>query len=86
MICNTGYAWYAINFDADENKFSDEQAKVSRDLIARFIDELIEAYPIDANHISLLALRRNIKLRCSTILSEKVQKVVAMSGYLNLKS
>jgi phospholipase/carboxylesterase len=55
MICNTGYAWYAINFDADENKFSDhEQAKVSRDLIARFIDELIEAYPIDANHISLI--------------------------------
>jgi phospholipase/carboxylesterase len=47
------YAWYAINFDADENKFSDhEQAKVSRDLIARFIDELIEA--IDANHISLI--------------------------------
>jgi hypothetical protein len=30
MICNTGYAWYAINFDADD-KFSDhEQAKVSR--------------------------------------------------------
>ena len=28
------YAWYAINFDADQNKFSDhEQAKVSRDLI-----------------------------------------------------
>jgi phospholipase/carboxylesterase len=38
-----------------KNKFSDhEQAKVSRDLIARFIDELIEAYPIDANHISLI--------------------------------
>jgi phospholipase/carboxylesterase len=36
------YAWYAINFDADQNKFSDnEQAKSSRDLIAGFIDELI---------------------------------------------
>ena len=42
------YAWYAINFDADENKFSDhEQAKTSRDLIAGFIDELIANYPID---------------------------------------
>jgi hypothetical protein len=31
----------AINFDADQNKFSDnEQAKSSRDLIAGFIDEL----------------------------------------------
>jgi phospholipase/carboxylesterase len=34
------YAWYAINFDADENKFSDmNQASQSRDLIANFIDE-----------------------------------------------
>jgi len=33
------YAWYAINFDADENKFSDiDQARNSRDLIVRFID------------------------------------------------
>ncbi len=36
-----GNAWYAIHFDADENKFSDnDQAKESRDLIATFIDEL----------------------------------------------
>src|SRR5690606_12111577 len=42
------YAWYAINFDADENKFSDEeQAKESRDIVAGFIDELIANYPID---------------------------------------
>ena len=35
------YAWYAINFDADENKFSDiGQARASRDIIANFIDEL----------------------------------------------
>src|SRR5690606_20942781 len=49
------YAWYAINFDADQNKFSDHaQAKTSRDLIAKFIDELIENYPIDANNTTLL--------------------------------
>jgi phospholipase/carboxylesterase len=43
------YAWYAINFDADENKFSDnEQARSSRDLIAKFIDELTRNYPIDS--------------------------------------
>lgn len=82
------YAWYAINFDADENKFSDhEQAKVSRDLIARFIDELIEAYPIDANHISLIGFSQGAILSYAVALSypEKVQKVVAMSGYLNLE-
>jgi phospholipase/carboxylesterase len=35
------YAWYAINFDANENKFSDiPQAQQSRDIIANFIDEV----------------------------------------------
>ncbi len=82
------YAWYAINFDADENKFSDhEQAKVSRDLIATFIDELIKAYPIDANQISLIGFSQGAILSYAVALSypEKVQKVVAMSGYLNLE-
>jgi phospholipase/carboxylesterase len=45
----TAVMLYAINFDADQNKFSDnEQAKSSRDLIAGFIDELILNYSIDA--------------------------------------
>ena len=82
------YAWYAINFDADENKFSDhEQAKVSRDLIAGFIDELIETYPIDANQVSLIGFSQGAILSYAVALSypEKVQKVVAMSGYLNLE-
>ena len=34
------YAWYAINFDADQNKFSDhDQAILSRDLVVKFIEE-----------------------------------------------
>lgn len=81
------YAWYAINFDADENKFSDhEQAKESRDLIADFIDELIENYPIDANNITLIGFSQGCILSYAVALSypEKVQRVIAMSGYLNL--
>ena len=81
------YAWYAINFDADQNKFSDnEQAKTSRDLIAKFIDELIQTYPIDANNVSLIGFSQGSILSYAVALSypEKVQKVVAMSGYLNL--
>ena len=51
------YAWYAINFDADENKFSDlNQAKSSRDLIIHFIDELLQKYPINSDNISLVTL------------------------------
>ena len=81
------YAWYAINFDADENKFSDhDQAIESRDLIAKFIEELIENYPIDANNITLIGFSQGCILSYAVALSypEKVQRVVAMSGYLNL--
>ena len=82
------FAWYAINFDADENKFSDhEQAKVSKDLIAGFIDELIANYLIDEKKIALVGFSQGAILSYAVALSypEKVQKVVAMSGYLNLE-
>jgi phospholipase/carboxylesterase len=80
------YAWYAINFDADENKFSDiGQAKESRDLIATFIDELTENYLIDAKNVTLIGFSQGSILSYAVALSypEKVQRVVAMSGYLN---
>ncbi len=80
------YAWYAINFDADENKFSDlDQARSSRDLIANFIDELIANYPIDANNITLIGFSQGAILSYAVALSypEKVQRIVAMSGYFN---
>lgn len=80
------YAWYAINFDADENKFSDvEQAKKSRDLIVTFIDELIQNFPIDAKNITLVGFSQGSILSYAVALSypEKVQRVVAMSGYVN---
>lgn len=80
------YAWYAINFDADENKFSDiEQAQQSRDLIADFIDELITNYDIDALNITLIGFSQGSILSYAVAVSypEKVQRVVAMSGYFN---
>lgn len=80
------YAWYAINFDADENKFSDmEQARESRDLIAGFIDELTGKYPIDPKNVTLIGFSQGSILSYAVALSypQKVQRVVAMSGYLN---
>ncbi|MGV3696698.1 alpha/beta hydrolase [Flavobacterium sp.] len=80
------YAWYAINFDADENKFSDiGQARASRDIIASFIDELIAEYPIDPAKVTLIGFSQGCILSYAVALSypEKVQRVVAMSGYLN---
>ncbi|RKS02684.1 alpha/beta hydrolase [Flavobacterium sp. 102] len=80
------YAWYAINFDADENKFSDiGQARASRDIIANFIDELVIEYPIDADNVTLIGFSQGCILSYAVALSypEKVQRVVAMSGYFN---
>jgi phospholipase/carboxylesterase len=83
---NGAYAWYAINFDADENKFSDhEQAKISRDLIAKFIDELIQTYPIDSKNVTLVGFSQGSILSYAIALShpDKVQRVVALSGYVS---
>jgi len=80
------YAWYAINFDADENKFSDiGQARASRDIIARFIDELVTNYAIDTENVTLIGFSQGCILSYAVAVSypEKVQRVVAMSGYWN---
>jgi phospholipase/carboxylesterase len=80
------YAWYAINFDADENKFSDiDQAKSSRDAIADFIDQLIANYPIDSQKVTLIGFSQGCILSYAVAVSypEKVQRVVAMGGYFN---
>lgn len=82
------YAWYAINFDADENKFSDlKQAQTSRDLIAKFIDELIVNYPIDDQNVTLVGFSQGCILSYAIGVSypEKISKIVAMSGYFNDK-
>lgn len=81
-----GHAWYAIHFDADENKFSDNvQAKQSVELIAGFIDEIVKQYPIDAKNVTLIGFSQGAILSYATALTypEKVSKVVALSGYFN---
>lgn len=81
-----GYAWYAIHFDATDGKWSDTaQAIESRDLIARFIDEATEAYPIQKENITLLGFSQGTILSYAVALSypEKVKNVIALSGYVN---
>lgn len=81
-----GNAWYAIHFDAPQGKWSDdEQAKTSRDLIAQFIDDVIKAYPVDGDNVTLLGFSQGTILSLATALTypEKVKNVVALSGYIN---
>lgn len=80
------YAWYAINFDADASKFSDlDQARTSRDLIISTLDELQKKYPIDANAVTLIGFSQGAILSYAVALSQpnRVQRVAALSGYLN---
>ena len=81
-----GNAWYAIHFDAEENKWNDtEQAIQSRDLIAKFIDEVCQKYPVDNNNVTLLGFSQGTILSYAVALTypEKVKNVVALSGYIS---
>ncbi|WP_417558848.1 alpha/beta hydrolase [Mesoflavibacter zeaxanthinifaciens] len=81
-----GNAWYAINFDADKGKWSDnEQAILSRDLIAKFIDEVTETYAVNKNNVSLLGFSQGTILSYAVALTypEKIKNVIALSGYIN---
>ena len=83
-----GHAWYAINFDAEQGKWSDdEQAKQSREKIVKFIDEAIVAYNLDSENISLLGFSQGTILSYAVALSYpgKVKNVIALSGYINEK-
>ncbi|WP_136481391.1 alpha/beta hydrolase [Cognatitamlana onchidii] len=80
-----GNAWYAINFDAERGKWNDiEQAKASRDLISRFIDEAISTYPVNKDNVSLLGFSQGSILSYAIALTypEKVKNIVALSGYI----
>lgn len=80
------HAWYAIDFTADEKKFSDlVQARESRERIAHFIDGLPENYPIDENQVTLVGFSQGAILSYAVALSHpgKVKQVAALSGYLN---
>lgn len=81
-----GNAWYAINFDADKGKWSDNaQAIASRDKIAHFIDEALANYPVDKDNVSLLGFSQGTILSYAVAFSypEKIKNIIALSGYIN---
>jgi len=81
-----GNAWYAINFDAEKGKWSDnEQAKQSRDLIANFIDEILAKYSADSDNVTLLGFSQGAILSYAVAFTypEKIKNVIALSGYIN---
>ena len=80
------YSWYTIHFDMNNGKFSDDKEAIdSRDLIATFIDEIKEKYQTNRSKTFLLGFSQGTILSYAVSLKypEKVQHVIALSGYLN---
>lgn len=81
-----GNAWYAITYEPGNKKFTnDAQALTSRDLIATFIEEVIENYQADPEQITLFGFSQGAILSYAVALSypKKISQVVAMSGYIH---
>ena len=81
-----GYAWYSINFDDKNGKFSDlKEAKESIDKIAIFIDEIKEKYNTNTERTFLLGFSQGaiLSYSLSFFYPNKVQHVIALSGYIN---
>jgi len=80
------YSWYTINFTTTEGKFSDiPEAIEARELIATFITEIQEKYHISPKKTFLLGFSQGAILSYAVALNypEKVQKIIALSGYVN---
>ena len=81
-----GNAWYAINFDANQNKFSDiDQAIASREKVKTFIKEVVSAYNIDESRVTLLGFSQGTILSFATALTypELIRNVIGLSGYID---
>tara|TARA_R110001632_G_scaffold10559_6_gene39046 strand:- start:7253 stop:7897 length:645 start_codon:yes stop_codon:yes gene_type:complete len=81
-----GYAWYAINLDSENNKFSDlVQAKESMHKIATTIDHLKAQYNTNPKNTFLLGFSQGaiLSYALSFNFPNKIQHVIALSGYFN---
>ncbi len=80
------FAWYAINFDAEKGKFSDEkQARSSRDLIHQFIGHICTEKHLNRDNVTLLGFSQGAILSYAIAFTypKTIQQVIALSGYCN---
>ena len=80
------YAWYTINFDDKNGKFSDlKEAKESIDKIAIFIDEIKKKFNTNSKKTFLLGFSQGaiLSYSLSFFYPNKVQHIIALSGYIN---
>ena len=81
-----GYAWYAIHFDQEQGKWSDDnQAKESMEKVHLFLDALYDEHPYDKSQIHLLGFSQGGILSYALGLTypKKFASIAVLSGYLN---
>lgn len=80
-----GYAWYSIDFSANQEKFSDVMEAIhAREMIVGFIDELQQKYHFDQEKSMLLGFSQGAILSYAVALTypDKIKNVLALSGYV----
>ena len=80
-----GNAWYAINFDAQQNKWNDiEQAQEAIKIIISCIEQACTQYDLDKNNVSLLGFSQGCILSMALAINhpELIKNVIGLSGYL----
>jgi phospholipase/carboxylesterase len=81
-----GFAWYEITLDANNEKHSDlNEARQSLTKIADFIDHIQLTYKTAPNNTFLLGFSQGSVLSYALSFNHpnKVQHVIALSGYIN---
>lgn len=81
-----GHAWYSISFDREDGKFNDtDQAKSSIELIAKFIDELVENFRLDGQQVTVLGFSQGAILGYALAFKypKKIKNLIALSGYID---
>lgn len=78
------YAWYPVEFTANDTIIDFEVAEDSRSILLHFIDELIEAYHVDPKRVYLIGFSQGAIMGLSIALTrpDKVAGIVVMSGRL----
>ena len=80
-----GNAWYAINFDAQQNKWNDiEQAQEAMKIIVSCIEQACNQYDLDKNNVSLLGFSQGCILSMALAINhpELIKNVIGLSGYV----
>ena len=80
-----GHAWYAINFDANQNKWNNvEQAKESMAIIMNCVNSAQSLYDTDPSNISLLGFSQGCILSIALAFNhpKKFKNIIGLSGYI----